>query len=171
MPRKRRVGINEQVYRPADGKERDPEISAFKVLPAYYRTESAADDDGLRRVAEEVAGYCPLSKLFRRAGAEIEETGREKTPDRMNWLGWREGAVSQSWRPDCGGHEIIFLPHLWNSTFQNKRRSRIYLCGRYPVVSQNGYVRKIKSTIPVGHTSQAAFRYHAGGFQDRKHRI
>jgi len=41
MPRKRRAGINEQVYRPADGKERDPEISAFKVLPAYYRTESA----------------------------------------------------------------------------------------------------------------------------------
>ena len=41
MPRKRRAGINEQVYRPADGEERDPEISAFKVLPAYDRDNAS----------------------------------------------------------------------------------------------------------------------------------
>lgn len=50
----------------------------FQRIVLTVEADGAADDDDLRRVAEEVARYCPLSKLFRRAGAEIEENWTRK---------------------------------------------------------------------------------------------
>ena len=51
----------------------------FQRIVMTVEADGSAEDDDLQRVAREVARYCPLSKLFRQAGTEIEETWKRKT--------------------------------------------------------------------------------------------
>lgn len=44
----------------------------FKSVALRVRATGGADEAALARVAEEVEKYCPLSKLFRMAGTELE---------------------------------------------------------------------------------------------------
>ena len=50
----------------------------FERIQLTVRSDGPASADELQRVADEVAKYCPLSKLFRRAGTIIEETWEPK---------------------------------------------------------------------------------------------
>lgn len=50
------------------------EISVpFKQISLKVETSESVDDDDLGRLADEVAKFCPLSKLFKEAGTEIHE--------------------------------------------------------------------------------------------------
>ena len=46
----------------------------FKSITLTITASGSATDDQLALVAQEVAKYCPLSKLFRQAGTEVIET-------------------------------------------------------------------------------------------------
>jgi len=50
----------------------------FRRVKLTVESDGAASDEDLARVAQEVAKFCPLSKLFRQAGAQIEETWRRR---------------------------------------------------------------------------------------------
>ena len=45
----------------------------FERISLKVETSERVDDDDLGRLADEVAKYCPLSKLFKEAGTEILE--------------------------------------------------------------------------------------------------
>lgn len=51
----------------------------FQRIVLTVESDGTADQDDLERVAREVAKYCPLSKLFRQAGTEVEEIWKRKT--------------------------------------------------------------------------------------------
>ncbi len=50
----------------------------FQAISLIVEADGTASDAELQRVAEEVAKYCPLSKLFRQAGTEFEEVWKRK---------------------------------------------------------------------------------------------
>lgn len=50
----------------------------FQRIELAVEADGTADDADLQRVASEVRKYCPLSKLFRQAGTEIEEVWKTK---------------------------------------------------------------------------------------------
>lgn len=50
----------------------------FRRIVLTVEADGTADNGELQRVAEEVAKYCPLAKLFRQAGTEIEEVWKTK---------------------------------------------------------------------------------------------
>ena len=50
-----------------------PFVGLVQTVTAY----GTASDDELSKVAEEVAKYCPLSKLFEKAGTELTTTWRK----------------------------------------------------------------------------------------------
>ncbi len=52
--------------------EEEVEIPFTKIV-LRVETSAAVSDGDLERLAAEVAKYCPLSKLFRQAGTEIQE--------------------------------------------------------------------------------------------------
>lgn len=54
------------------------DVPFIRIVVAVEASGSASDVD-LQRVADEVAKYCPLSKLFRQAGTEIEEIWKKKS--------------------------------------------------------------------------------------------
>lgn len=51
----------------------------FQNIVLTVEADGSATQDELDRVAMEVAKYCPLSKLFRNAGTNIEENWKCKT--------------------------------------------------------------------------------------------
>ncbi|MGJ8572246.1 MAG: OsmC family protein [Hoeflea sp.] len=51
----------------------------FKKITLTVEADGSASDADLQRVAQEVAKYCPVSKLFRQAGTEIEEIWKKKS--------------------------------------------------------------------------------------------
>lgn len=51
----------------------------FQRIVLTVEADGSADEMDLQRVATEVSKYCPLSKLFRQAGTEIEEIWRRKS--------------------------------------------------------------------------------------------
>lgn len=50
----------------------------FEKIVLTVETDGTASDEDIERVRAEVAKYCPLSKLFRQAGTEIQEIWRRK---------------------------------------------------------------------------------------------
>ena len=54
------------------------DVPFVKILLTVEADGSASEAD-LQRLAEEVAKYCPVLKLFRQAGTEIEEIWKKKT--------------------------------------------------------------------------------------------
>jgi len=50
----------------------------FRRITLTIEADGAASDDDLARVAQEVAKYCPVSKLFRQAGTKLEEIWRQR---------------------------------------------------------------------------------------------
>jgi putative redox protein len=50
----------------------------FTKIVLAVEADGPASEAELQRVADEVAKYCPLSKLFRQAGTEIEEIWKKK---------------------------------------------------------------------------------------------
>lgn len=51
----------------------------FQRITLTVEADGGASDEDLARVAREVAKFCPLSKLFRHAGTEIEEKWVRRT--------------------------------------------------------------------------------------------
>lgn len=51
----------------------------FQHIVLTVEADGSASEDELQRVAAEVAKYCPLSKLFRQAGTQIEEVWKTKS--------------------------------------------------------------------------------------------
>lgn len=51
----------------------------FQRIRLNVEADGPASEDEIQRVAAEVAKFCPLSKLFRQAGTEIEEVWRAKS--------------------------------------------------------------------------------------------
>lgn len=50
----------------------------FRRITLTIESDGPASDEDLARVAQEVAKYCPVSKLFRQAGTQIEEHWRQR---------------------------------------------------------------------------------------------
>ncbi len=53
----------------------------FETIMLTVEADGPASQAELERVAEETAKYCPLSRLFREAGTQIDETWRPKSGD------------------------------------------------------------------------------------------
>lgn len=51
----------------------------FTKIKLTVLADGSASDVELTKLAEEVSKYCPLSKLFKQAGTEIEESWSRKT--------------------------------------------------------------------------------------------
>ena len=51
----------------------------FQKIVLTVEADGPASQEALDRVAAEVAKFCPLSKLFRQAGTEIEEVWKPKS--------------------------------------------------------------------------------------------
>lgn len=51
----------------------------FTKIKLTVLADGSASDVQLTKLAEEVSKYCPLSKLFKQAGTEIEESWSRKT--------------------------------------------------------------------------------------------
>lgn len=45
----------------------------FVRIDLIIKTEKSVSEDDLKRLAADVSAYCPLAKLFRRAGTHVEE--------------------------------------------------------------------------------------------------
>jgi len=56
----------------------DVAVPFTKIILTVEADGSASEAD-LQRLSEEVAKYCPVSKLFRQAGTEIEEIWKKKS--------------------------------------------------------------------------------------------
>lgn len=50
----------------------------FSKITLTVEADGSASEADLQRLSEEVAKYCPVSKLFRQAGTEIEEIWKKK---------------------------------------------------------------------------------------------
>ena len=51
----------------------------FTKIILTVEADGSASEADLQRLSEEVAKYCPVSKLFRQAGTEIEEIWKKKS--------------------------------------------------------------------------------------------
>ncbi|AKI01923.1 putative redox protein, regulator of disulfide bond formation [Hoeflea sp. IMCC20628] len=51
----------------------------FTKIILTVEADGSASEADLQRLAEEVAKYCPVSKLFRQAGTQIEEIWKKKS--------------------------------------------------------------------------------------------